>query len=452
MQPFNPGDLNVDAKTFQFKEGGDSSGVTDRLQGVEQWDPVKAGMVIVYEDANGKKFIADGHQRLGLARRIMEADPEQRPQLYGPLLRAADGYTPEQVRAIAAMKNIAEGTGSAVDAAKVLRVDPSRLSELPGRSQLVRQARDLVNLNDDAFGFVTNEIVPANYAAIVGKLVKAEKLQLPIMNLLAKLDPENAAQAEAIVRQAIEAGTHSETQTSLFGEEEVTSSLYEQRAKVLDKSLKKLRQDRRVFQTLVDNAQALADAGNVLATDTNAATADTAARAQQLIQTLANRKGALSDALTAAARRAADEGKYTNATGDFVAAVRGAIERGDFHGLDAGEAGRNAEIGDENAPRHREAAETSDQVTLQKFDDPHGQGAQDQTRALEADLSREIKAEAPAAETLGEPSLLDQKIPVGQSVDEFGNVTSETRTVRDLLADLDQDEKDVKALGSCGLP
>lgn len=498
IETFDPAGIQSDARTFQFKEGGDSSGVTERLDGVAQWDETKAGMVIVFEDNFGQRFIADGHQRLGLAKRLQAKDPTQKITLYGPLLREADGYTPEAVRVIAAMKNIAEGTGSAIDAAKVLRTDPARLKELPPRSQLVRQAADMVNLSDEAFGFVVNEIVPANYAAVVGRLVKDEKLQLPIMNVLAKVEPENAVQAEAIIRQAMEVGTRTETQINLFGEEQVTSSLYLERAKVLDKALKKLRIDRKVFQVLVDNARQLEDAGNVLKTDANAATAETAARASQMIQTLANRKGGLSDALSAAARRAADEGRYVNATADFVEAVRSAIERGDFSGLADGGHGRAYEAAGEDAPRASAAADLQpDEKHLKKFAEPAGAGQLEQTRALEADVRGAIAAsieqeasrlagpdlyrmpEADRADLLkfakkksfdalddlprSEKTAIIQKwlesrkpelqeIPVGARIDEQGKVITETRTVKDLLDEIDQDQKDLDAISSCGVP
>lgn len=495
MQNFDPANIQTDAKTFQFKEGGDASGVTDRLQGVQQWDPVKGGMVIVYENNAGDQFIADGHQRLGLAQRIQAQDPNAAIKLYGPLFREADGYTPETVRVIAAMKNIAEGTGTAVDAAKVLRVDPARISELPGNSQLVRQAGDMVNLTDNAFSYVINEQVPANQGAIVGRLVKDSGMQDAIIGLLAKVEPENVAQAEAIVRQAMDAGLHTETQHSLFGEEQVTSSLYLERAKVLDKTLKKLKMEGKVFQTLVDNADRIQNEGNILNAATNAARAETDGRAVQMVQTLANRKGPLSDALTAAARRAADEGRYSNATNDFVTAVRSSAERGDFNGLQAGGNGSAAETALENKPRSSHPAETpQDEKTLKLFDEPGGQGSRDQARALEADIKREagidktsqgdqlvipgaekkslqdvadqkagekIKptaAQQAANEGLfdvagrGQSDLLDQQIPVGEHVDENGNVVSETKSVRQLLEEMDGDAKDLEAIGKCGIP
>ena len=72
---FDPDEIEVDAELFQFKEGGDEFGVTDRLQGITKWMPDQAGTVVVYEYADGRRFIADGHQRLGLAKRIKASDP-----------------------------------------------------------------------------------------------------------------------------------------------------------------------------------------------------------------------------------------------------------------------------------------------------------------------------------------------------------------------------------------
>lgn len=453
---FDPEDLLVDAKTFQFKEGGDDAGVTERLKGVQRWDPVKAGQVIVFEDDAGRRFIADGHQRVGLARRIAASDPSQQPRLYGTLLRAADGYTAEDARVIAAMKNIAEGTGTAVDAAKVLRADPGRIAELPPRSALVRQAADMTELSDSAFGLVVNEVVPAHYAAIVGRLVKDPQMQEAIMQVLARVAPENAVQAEGVVRQAMEAGTRTEVQQGLFGEEMITSSLYGERAKVLDKALKKLRQDASVFQTLVRNEDDIAAAGNVLTRDVNAARADIAARAAQMIQTLAHRKGPLSDALTAAARRAADEGRYGNATNDFADAVRRAVEQGDFNGVSPGRAGSAYEAEAENAAR---AAAATDQniadESLALFDEPAGRGAEQQTRALEADLTRQIDAQDAGAvgDGDGPGGILDAAVPDGLAVDpETGAVVARTRTIREILDDIDRDADDLTAIGKCGQP
>jgi hypothetical protein len=324
LRSFAPGELRVDPQRFQFKSGADAAGVGDRLQGVTQWDPLKAGLAIVFEDRDGAHWIADGHQRLGLATRIESADPAQQPRLNAWVLREADGITDATARAYAAAKNIAEGTGTAIDAAKVLRDQPDLLPGLPPRSELVRQAKGLMTLDGEAFGKVVNELVPANYGAIVGRLAPEDgAMQNALIDLLAKTQPENAVQAEAVVRQGLDAGLRRETQGTLFGDEDLVSSLYLERARILDRAVKLLRRDRTVFQSLVDNRKIVEELGNQLAADENLRRAAIDGHAAQILQTLANRKGPLSDALTAAARDLA-EGRAGLAavSRDFVAAIR----------------------------------------------------------------------------------------------------------------------------------
>lgn len=332
LRQYRPGELRVDARRFQFKEGGDTEGVTPRLADVETWDPIKAGMTVVYEDAEGVPYIVDGHQRLGLARRIAEADPAQDPRLTSWVLREADGITEAEARAVAAAKNIAEGTGTPVDAAKMLRDRPDLLPSLPPRSELVRQAQGLMALDAEAFGKVVNEVVPPNYAAIVGRLAPADaKLQNALIDLLHKTQPDNVVQAEAIVRAGLDAGLHVDTQATLFGQQELVSSLYAERARVLDLALKALRRDRTVFQAIVDNRAIIEELGNTLAQDANLQRSAIDGRAVELLQVLANRRGRLSDSLTAVARGVAD-GSLTRAiaTRDFIAEIRRQTAAGDI--------------------------------------------------------------------------------------------------------------------------
>ena len=378
-------DVTIDAKRFQFKEGGDEYGVTERLQGVTTWDPVKAGTVIFWEDAQGKVFIADGHQRAGLARRIMDQDPSQDISLIGYKLRETDDVSAEKARVIAAVANIAQGTGTVVDAAKVLRVEPGRISELPPQSALVRQAKDLVNLTDDAFGAIVNDVIPANYGAIVGRLIDDPELQQAAIKVLSKSDPSNVFQAEAIVRQVRETDMVRETQVSLFGDEDVATSLYSERAKVLDRTVRLLKADKASFENLSKNAERIEAEGNKLAKDQNQRRADQDGQAITLLQALANRKGTLSDDLSAAARSAKEQG-YAAAARNFADAVRRGIERGDFDRAATGDVGRAVDV----APQSRTDA-IEDEPTLEGFDEPTGPAAEAQVDQMVLDTFRTLE-------------------------------------------------------------
>ena len=373
-------EIGVDAETFQFKAEGDEFGVTARLQGVQTFNPYWAGTVSVYEYADGRKVIADGHQRLGLAKRIMAQDPSQDISLHAYTFREVDGITPAEMRVVAALKNIVEGSGTAIDAAKVLRVDPSRLPDLPPNSELVQQARGIMPLSDNSFGMVVNGIVPAKYAAFVGRLIDDQDLQDAAMSVLAKANPENKFQAEAIVRQVKETPSEQVTQISLFGEELMTESYYFERGKILDRAYKELRRDKAAFETLVRNAERLEAEGNILAADANQRKAATDAQTITLLQALANRKGPLSDALNDAAKTARDTGSYGPATNGFLDAVRRSIDAGDFQSISAGDIGRGI---DGTAEVTRPSIE---EPILEGFDEPTGPASDQQTGQLITDM------------------------------------------------------------------
>jgi hypothetical protein len=381
--------------------GGDAFGVSERLRGVKVWDPILGGEILVYEYADGRMFVADGHQRLGLAKRITSEDPSQNVVIYGRKLREADGVTPEQAMVVAAIKNIAEGSGSAIDAAKVARIDPAGFSSLIGKtlppsSVLVRQANDMINLTDNAFGAIINEVIPANYGAIIGRVLGDRKdLQDAAVKILAKSEPANVFQAEAIVRQVREADAEQVQQFSLFGEETVTESLFTERAKILDQAYRQLKQDKATFANLTRNADRIeAEGGNVLDRQLNEQKATQDAQTIALLQTLANRKGPVSDALSAAARAFRDTGKYGRPTRDFLETLRSGIASGDLERISSSDIGRTLD-----GPTPGSADTVGKEPVLDGFEEPNGVAAEKQLDQLTQDMFPAPEAApAPAAE------------------------------------------------------
>lgn len=335
-----PADIGVDASRFQFKAGGDAAGVTERLQGVQQWDPRLAGTTLVWRDQDGRLWIADGHQRLALAQRLAQTQPGIKINAF--VLNAADGITDADARAIAAAKNIAEGTGTAIDAAKVIRDAKNKgisLPPLPPRSALVRDGQGLANLSPEAFGMAVNDVVPVNQAAIVGRLVDDPLVQLEAMRVLAKAKPDNVRQAEMIVRQINETGTQMVTQSGgLFGDEQIAKSAVLERAQIADLALQQIRRDKTTFKTLVDEAERIESHGrNALDTELNQTRLTSDEQAAQLLTRLATRRGPVSDALTAIARRyQSGDLSAAAAAREFSGVVRGAIKGGLEQGADVG--------------------------------------------------------------------------------------------------------------------
>ena len=66
------------------------------------WDRAKAQAIMVWEDLAGRLWVADGHQRAGLARRLTEKGRAENIELPGVLYREKDGISADDIRAIAA--------------------------------------------------------------------------------------------------------------------------------------------------------------------------------------------------------------------------------------------------------------------------------------------------------------------------------------------------------------
>jgi len=408
FEEVDPLSLEVQPDVFQFKsdivaEGG----VTPKLQGVTEWVPERGGIAIVFEYADGRRAIADGHQRVALARRIMANDPRQKITLMSRVFREADGFSADDVRVIAALKNIAEAadgmtTRMSRDAAKVLRVRPEAIADMPTGPGIAR-ARALSNLGDEAFGLYINEVIPERFAELVGRMVDEPDMQLAMVRLLEKVEPETTTQAESIIRQALEAPVAREMVADLFGERSIAESLYLERAKVLDRAMAILRDDRSVFRTLTEREGRITEAGrNVLDTRTNkAARAETEA-ALVTIQKLAHRAGPISEALNDGAKRYKESGRLKDAAEAVADIIRREVRRNGGVGDGTGAGGRAAKSQGASAKAPDPNAGFADPVA--------GEGVKAQIEATR--IEAEPVARASEATPAGEQALIPGVDPI----------------------------------------
>lgn len=332
FRQFDPDALEVDPATYQYKADGDEFGITDRLRDVREWDPTASGKIIVHE-RGGRLYVADGHQRAGLARRLKE-DGDSTIEIDGYLFRERDGWKVEQVRALAAKKNMQEGSGTALDAARILRDQPEILDNaLPVSGPMMKRAVALARLADDAFRMVTNGLAEQHHGAAVGRLVADPRQQVAVLAEVARNAPETERMTDLMVREILAAGFSRETQSDMFGELAVTRSLMAERVQILDKALQVLRRDKTLFSQLADNAELLEAAGNVLDTAGNTSRVSAAETVMGLIDRLARARGPVSDALTAAAERFAGGAPAASQARQFVADVGELLDRRGVRGL-----------------------------------------------------------------------------------------------------------------------
>lgn len=328
---FDPRELEVDPQRFQYKADADAAGVTARLKGVDAWDPTSSGKVIVFEQRDGARFIADGHQRRALALRMDEKGFEAK--LDGYLFREADGWTARQVRTIAALKNIREGSGTILDAAKIFRDAPEALNDrsLPVTGEFISQARALARLHPEAFGAVVNKVIPERYAAEIGAIAGGRPdLHPALVKLLKQGEPGNVEEARALVSEAMLddwVKTEGE-QADFFGDLPPESTTIA-RAKVKASVVNALRKDAKIYGQLVKHADAIEAGGNVLLRDANETAAAINRTALEVLSRLALRSGELGEAMAAAAREVLDGKRPADAARGIVQMVRNRLAAGE---------------------------------------------------------------------------------------------------------------------------
>jgi hypothetical protein len=338
---FTPAELTIDPAVMQFK-ASDERGVTGALSGHSTWEPALANPITVWQTNDGRNVVVNGHQRLDLAQRA-EAAGQQGVQLPARVYREADGYTPEYMRALGAYQNIAEGSGTPLDAARVLRTknafpDSMRLPELPPHQMIVQQARGLAQLSPEAFGAVENGIVPPEYAGMVGAVIAEPAEQMAALDALARGQPANANQARIMIADIRNGGFLQGAQTTLFGEEAFARSLVPERAKVLDAAMKILRSAAAAFRATVKGEETLTAAGNILAGKANVEGKTASERLLDTIGRNATTVGPYSDALNVAARQlaAGKQGDVGKIAHSFLAAARELERGGTRPGVSAG--------------------------------------------------------------------------------------------------------------------
>lgn len=394
----------TDASTFQFKSEGDAAGVTARLRSVKRWDPLSAGKAFIFERLNGELVIADGHQRRGLAARL--ADQQPKPMLHAYVFREADGWTPADVRAHAALKNMRELSGTAVDMAKVMRERPDLIDDsLPLSDGKMREAVMLARLSDEAFGAVVAGRLPPTFAALIGEHVTDPARHAGLLNEIAAADLANAAQARFYLAQLLELPTTTETQITLFGEELVTRTLMAERSRVLDASLRGLKSDKRIFGLLEREARRISEGGNVLDREGNAARAQDAGQLGELIEKLATTRGIVATLLNDAAIAVSRGLSPAQASRAFVRWIGDILDTDGINGLLKAEPAA--------------AAETAHS----RIDEPNGPEAKAQLEALERQADQGVMFALRAFH--GSPHDFDrfsmEKIGTGEGAQSFGH-------------------------------
>ena len=395
-QIYKPEEIEFDPVNFQYKTDGDKRGVSNKLAEVKEWDNVAAGTIMVFEYRNGTKAIVDGHQRLGLAKRLSAQG--KKIDLLAYTIREADGITPEAAMIKGLMVNLMNNTGTASDAAKILRsrygVDFEQIKKfLPPRTNLVRNTFGLTQLSDDAWGMVSNNRQLENLGAKVGEIIEDKSLHANIIKILKDKKFSTIGELEQTLRLTNTLPKTVTKQDTLFGTDFFAETLLVERSQLLNWAKKNINKRSAAFKTIVENDTTLQKAGNKLNKLNNEEQRLIYEQVGERFEQIATRAGAeLSDKLTKAAQLLKD-GKRSDAEKFFQQAIDDAAAKGDFRGSDVSQSfGANkTEIETSTIPPKFE----EDLKTDKLFSDPKvGQASEDPSIAdeiLGEGISKEIK-------------------------------------------------------------
>ena len=379
---FTPDQLGVDPERFQFRSTSNVEGTEGRLKGAEKWNPDASGRLMVWQDKEGKYWVADGHHRLDLAKRLKDKNPSEDIRLNASIVRESDGVTAHAARTMAAMRNIIEGNASPIDAAKVFRDEPDLADrkDIPMTATEAQVARGLAKLGEDSFMMAVNDVVSPRYAAVVGALTPEKNgkpddaLQSGLLKILANEKPSNLFETETMVRDALFAGANRAEQDTLFGAVETVMPLLKERAKMLDWAFKQLRSDRSVFKKLSENVTTIEKLGsNQLDTAANRKRADYDSQALAVLQAVATTKGPISDELNAAAARLNSGSRPAEAGKRLLQVIREGTGRSDESSNEGGSPGPRLDVADESAS-DLFAGDTGSDVHLSRIAAPTGTG------------------------------------------------------------------------------
>ena len=334
----DPDQIEFDPTNFQYKTRGDEKGITDKLKGITEWDQASSGTVMIYEFANGKRAIVDGHQRLGLAKRLKTDSAGNKIALQSIVFREVDGVSPKAAKYKGLLSNLSNNTGTPEDAATVLRseygVNWEKIkATLPPRTSLVKNTQGLIQLSDEAWGMIRNGQYSITLAARIGTIIKDKMLHAKVLQQLAGKKFTSATELELTLNQINNLPTTVTKQETLFGEEFFAESLFVERSKLLTWAAKNIKQKSLAFKNIVQNEDTLAGAGNKLNKEGNLDEKTKYDIILNRLESVALTPGQLSDDLTRAAKLFKD-GDRAAAEQSLLESIEIAAREGTFNKLE----------------------------------------------------------------------------------------------------------------------
>lgn len=301
------GALAVDPVTFQFKDNVNAQGQQkgNSLEGVTKWNADLEQVNEVWTSPkDGLTYMVNGHNSLAKAKEL---------GIPTVLTKEILANTPEQARTVGALNNIAKGSGTVFDAAKVIRelgiADEAalKIAGIPlvagrGEKSMGAQGLALSRLPGNLFQDAVDGRLSLGKAVALGGSGLDEVQMQAAMKAMAGSDITDAAFGEVLL-QARSAPVMQGTQADLFGNTE-SMSLMRQKGELAAKIRADLIGDKNLFGRVGRNANKLQEAGNRISVE---GSTQVAMDAQQVLATFDSTKYAQGTPISQLLNQGAEE-------------------------------------------------------------------------------------------------------------------------------------------------
>jgi hypothetical protein len=287
-------DIHFDPRRFQYKLHFSKNGSTGSLSGVQAWNDILAGIILVWIDPqNGKIYVVNGHNRLAKAKEL---------GVQYVLVRRLECSNEREARAMGALTNLGEGQGDCKDCAKFLR-DSSEYTVMDLQKfgvniklKLVRDGIALSKLERSLFQEVIDGELPIDRGVILGSLAIPEQLQ--VMKLVKVQEKKRKITNEVLVELidcVKNAPIQQQTLFDLFGSNEVSQSLALEKLNLTANIRTQLSKNKRLFALVNRNAKSLEEFGNVVNLTANDGVSQESALVLGLFDQLKHQSGEVSE-------------------------------------------------------------------------------------------------------------------------------------------------------------
>ena len=298
-------EIAVNPQRFQFKQAGQTqTGQSGSLTKITKYNTDLAGVVSVWRDpADGKTYVVNGHNRLAAAKR------HQIPTVNVRYLDAPDAAT---ARVKGAMQNIAEGNGTGVDAAKIIRETKMGAGEMieQGISPsgvVMRKAIPLSKLPASLFDQVAIGKMTEDMGVAIGSSNAPDQVMFDLAKAAKKKgwSAGKTAEAASIAQFAKVSEGVDPNALPLPGFDKLITTNFENILNIRIAIRQQLRSEINALAVAANAKKAgtLESVGNIIDVDASRAAKNESLQGEQIFNRLANLSGPLNDVINELAKQ-----------------------------------------------------------------------------------------------------------------------------------------------------